>query len=685
MKSIYFLSLFLFLSTLILAQNHQCGTDEMHQKLFLNNVGIHQKIIQNSQELESFTNQFEQDYIQNTLNKGLISYTIPVVIHVIHNNGPENVSTAQLLDGLKTLNDGFQKKNADTALLISPFKELAVDCEIEFKLAQLDPNGICTSGITRHIDSSTYTGLHHVKDIVHWDPSRYLNIYVCNQAAGLAGHAMMPAPADTMPHWDGIVMQHSYVGSIGTGSYTGARVIVHEVGHYLNLQHIWGGNNVPNYPYLPVGDPGNCAFDDGVTDTPNTIGNSGQNLTTATCGSQDNMQNFMEYSYLNSMFTEGQKVRMHAALNSSIANRNNLWTSTNLIATGVLNNPIICNVDFEADKRFFCAGETVRFTAVTSQNVMNRTWYFEGGTPLTSLDSIVDITYNTPGVYEVKLVVSNGVNSDSIIKTDYIEVFSSPSNRNALLEDFEPLNELDGSHWFTDEVLDGWEVSTTVGKNSNNSVLLSNYDDFSGRQTNLYSKPVDISNANNLVLSFDYSFAKKTNIDNDRLRVYVSKNCGKNWVTRKTLSPNVIATVSDTLITSFVPTNSDWKNIVISNINSSYFTSDFMVKFEFTSGGGNNIYIDNVNLYDPAQVGVEEELSFSMSVFPNPSKDLINIKFNKVKNSPLISIFDVTGKLIQKNQFNGTFTQLELPIHNLTKGTYFRGLEEGQKQLFIVN
>ncbi len=666
------------------AQNHQCGTDEMHQQLFLNNLGIHQKIIQNHQELEAFTQQFTQSYNSNNLNKGAISYTIPVVFHVVHNNGPENVSTAQILDGLKILNEGYQKSNPDTANLVSPFKEMAVDCEIAFKLAQLDPNGNCTSGITRHIDSSTYTGLHYVKDIVHWDPSKYLNIYICNQAAGLAGHAMMPSPADTIPEWDGIVMQHSYIGTIGTGSVLGARVIVHEVGHFLNLQHIWGGNNVPNYPCLPVGDVGNCAFDDGVMDTPNTIGNQTMSLNSSSCGSADNMQNFMEYTYLNSMFTEGQKVRMHATLNSPIANRNNLWTNANLIATGIIDNATICTIDFEADKRYFRTGEMINYTDVSSQSVINRTWFFEGGSPAVSSDPNVAVTYTTPGVYEVKLVVSNGLVSDSIIKTNYIEVFESPSGRNGLVEDFEPLNDINDSHWFTDDISDTWEISTTVGKNSSKSVMLSNFDDFSGRKTNLYTKPIDASNANDMVLSFDYAFAKKTSSSNDQLKVFVSNDCGVNWATRKTISSFSLPTVPDSVSTVFIPTDDDWENIAITNINSSYYSGELMVKFELTAGGGNNIYIDNVNLYDPAQTDIEEELMSSMSLYPNPTNGLVYLDFNHTKHNPTVSIYDVMGKLIQKKQFNGALLQLALNTQSLTKGIYFLAIEGVEREVLIV-
>ncbi|MCT4582868.1 MAG: M43 family zinc metalloprotease [Flavobacteriales bacterium] len=683
MKSLVLLLLTMFLLVENLAQNHQCGTDEMHQELYHQYPGIHQKIINTHQELEQFTQQFIQQAQSHQHNKSGILYTIPVVFHIIHNYGDEYVSNAQVLDGLRVLNEGFQMRNPDTALLISPFKEIAVDCQIAFKLAQLDPDGNCTNGITRNVDSSTYSGFHNVKDIVHWDPAKYLNIYITAEAASLAGHALVPSAADTIPEWDGIVLQHSYLGDIGTGNTLRSRVIVHEVGHYLNLQHVWGGNNVPNYPYLPVGDAGNCAFDDGVTDTPNTIGNSGQNLNTSTCGSLDNMQNFMEYTYLNSMFTEGQKLRMHAALNSTVAHRNNLWSPSNLIATGIDGNTTICSVDIDANQRQFCAGETVSFTAVAPDNISAYTWSFEGGIPNTSNDSVVEVNYTTPGRYEVKLVVDNGTHSDSIVKTNFIEVFASPGERNALVEGFEWENEIEGSHWFTDPVDDSWEISTSVGKNSNRSVMLSNIDDVSGRKSNFYSKPIDLTHANDLVLSFDYAFAKTDATNTDKMRVYISKNCGVNWVARKTISSANIATVPAVVPTEFIPTENDWENVIINNITSTYYTGEFMVKFEFTAGGGNDVYIDNINLYDPAQVGLEEQINFSMNIYPNPTHGQIQIDFNRIQHHPKVEIYEVSGKKVFNQSFQGDYSHLTIAIASLAKGMYFLQIN-GVKELLVV-
>ncbi len=680
----YFISVLLFLGlfSVVYAQNNfGCATDIIHQHLFDEHPEIQQKVIDNYNQLEAFTQQFIQQ--QNAQSKGVISYTIPVVFHVIHNHGVENVSTSQILDGLRILNEGYQKRNPDTANLVPQFKSIAADCEIEFKLAQIDPDGNCTSGITRHVDSSTYSGYHNVKDIVHWDPSKYLNIYICAQAAGLAGHSLMPPSADTVPQWDGIVLQHTYLGSIGTSNLIRSVVLTHEVGHYLNLQHTWGGNNVPNFPYIPVGDPNNCNYDDGVSDTPNTIGNQSQNLNATSCGSLDNVQNFMEYSYLNSMFTEGQKQRIHAALNSPIANRNNLWTSANLTATGINGTPQLCSVDFDADKYFLCVGDSVLLSDVSLHGVSSRSWNISGGNvSFSSSDSSFYYIFTTPGLYTVQLDVSNGSQSGSITKQ--IEVFDVPSDRTALLESFEGLTSLANSHWFTKDTTDNWHIATNVGYNSNQSVVLTNFDDFSGRKTELTAKPIDVSFANSLVLSFDYAFAKKTASTNDKLRVQVSKNCGKNWITRKQISGNNLPTVNDSVATPFTPTNSDWKNVIVTNLNSSYFVDHLMVRFQFEGKGGNNIYIDNVNLYDPAYSSIIKKEENKMYVFPNPANDFVQLNFSQFITNPIISIVDLSGKIVRQTQENGNVITTKIDVSSLAKGFYILRVSPSLQTTLII-
>src|SRR5688572_3663757 len=109
-------------------------------------------------------------------------YTIPVVFHILHLNGPENISNAQVYDAMAHMNKDFRKKNADTINIVPEFIPIAADCEIEFRLATIDPDGNCTNGIVRHYTTSTNFDASYEYSGVGpglWDPQKYMNIYVC--------------------------------------------------------------------------------------------------------------------------------------------------------------------------------------------------------------------------------------------------------------------------------------------------------------------------------------------------------------------------------------------------------------------------------------------------------------------------------------------------------------------------
>ncbi len=343
MKTSSLIVLALFCSLSILSQNLQlCGADEFRADFIWQNPELKAAVEKRELVLETFTSNF----IEHPSKKSS-HYVIPVVFHVIHNNGIENIDDSQILNSIEVLNERLNKQSADTGVIHPDFKAIHANCEIEFRIARTDPDGFCTNGINRIESPLTTVGDHQVKDLIQWPTNMYLNVYVVRNAAGLAGHAVWPSDADTLSSLDGIVMAHNYLGRIGTSNPTRSVVLAHEVGHYLNLHHIWGGNNVPGFYFLPCADPNkDCAIDDYVADTPPTIGWTSCNLNGTTCDStRDNVQNMMEYSYCNKMFTHGQKDRMHACLNSSIAGRNNLHTQDNLMATGVLDtNNIGCEV-----------------------------------------------------------------------------------------------------------------------------------------------------------------------------------------------------------------------------------------------------------------------------------------------------------------------------------------------------
>lgn len=259
-------------------------------------------------------------------HKVLQVITIPVVVHVIWNDPIEDISTAQIQSQIDILNDDFRLMNSDSLPPSHPFYNSTADAEIEFCLAERDPSGNATTGITRtYTDSITFVGDGNEKYTAtggqdNWDPTKYLNLWVCNLdgSGGTLGYAAFPSDLSTNPGDDGVVIRYEAFGDIGTagtGGFTAndlGRTATHEVGHWLNLLHIWGDNQP------------NCG-DDFVSDTePVDHENFGcpsfpfhPNNPCGTGADGEMYMNYMDYVDDNcmNMFTTGQATRMDAALN----------------------------------------------------------------------------------------------------------------------------------------------------------------------------------------------------------------------------------------------------------------------------------------------------------------------------------------------------------------------------------
>ena len=239
---------------------------------------------------------------------------IPVVVHVVWNTAPQNISAAQIASQIATLNHDYRKTNADVASTPPVFTPLCADARIEFALAATDPQGAATDGITHTQTTRTsFSDDDSVKSAstggaAAWPADRYLNLWVCPLAGSLLGYAQFPGGAAAT---DGVVIRHSAFGNQGTATapFDLGRTATHEIGHWLNLRHIWG-------------DDGNgCAGDDFVTDTPNCAGsNPGTPVFPhVTCNNGPNGDLFMNYmDYTDDkamfMFTAGQVARMQTCL-----------------------------------------------------------------------------------------------------------------------------------------------------------------------------------------------------------------------------------------------------------------------------------------------------------------------------------------------------------------------------------
>lgn len=215
----------------------------------------------------------ELDYIPDPI------ITIPVVVHVVWNTTAENISDAQIFSQISVLNQDFRRLNPDIANAPIAFKGFSADTRYQFCLAQQDPNGFPTNGITRTFTSITQfdvpadTSIWFSSNGGHdsWDRTKYMNIWVCNFPAnfptwgGTIGIGFFPWLVISYPQYDGIVVDYQAFGTIGTASppVNLGRNTTHEVGHYLGLKHVWGDENA-------------CVGSDSCADTPNqTISSSG--------------------------------------------------------------------------------------------------------------------------------------------------------------------------------------------------------------------------------------------------------------------------------------------------------------------------------------------------------------------------------------------------------------------------
>lgn len=699
MKRKLLLPVFTFFTTFLSAQEYlHCGADEMRIATLKANPEIAKAVIRRDEQLEAFTRKYVDDFYAKRTSSA--TYIIPVVFHVIHEYGPENISDAQIYDAIDILNKTFRKQLPDTASIVSVFKPLHADCDIEFRLAQLDPDGNCTSGINRIASSLTYIGDHSVKSLIHWPPDKYLNIYVVQNAAGLAGHCVWPADADSIPLWDGIVVTSSYVGSIGTSNYTKSVALAHECGHYLNLQHIWGGNNVPGFYYYPCADTAkDCAIDDLVADTPPTIGWLTCNLSGHSCGNTvDNVQNTMDYSYCNRMFTYGQKARMHACLNDTIAHRNNLWQVSNLIATGVYTGPApLCAAGFSCNKTVVC--QTAGANAITFTNTSyNGTfssleWTFPGGSPASSTAVSPTVLYATPGTYPVSLKVLNGSDSASVTKTDFISVLPNTGAAYPFSESFETTAALHGGDWYANsfDPFNSWQLTAAAACSGSRSVMLDNFNNPMDTKDELISPVIDLTGATTLSFRFKYAFARKDTTSADQLQVYITKDCNNTWIQRLSLSGALLETVPPQNIPYTPALASEWQQASVP-VPVSYFTPGFRFKFVFTSKGGNNIYLDDINIDLASSLNDLHEQISGLYLFPNPAADAVTLQFTNNSAKQLsISLQDVLGETV-KDYGTAAYAQgsnsLELNTGSIGNGVYIVRISDGSSSIakrLVVN
>ncbi|GAA3918666.1 GEVED domain-containing protein [Hymenobacter algoricola] len=327
-KNYYALALaFLGLSLSFQAEaqkTRECATMESLERQMAADPSLAQRMA----AIENQTRQFEANPISQ--RSTALTGTIPVVVHVLYSNANENISDAQIASQIAVLNEDFRKLNSDVNNTPAAFAGLAADAGLQFVLAKRDPNGNATTGIQRKSSTKTTWGTADAMKstttggLNAWPASQYLNLWVCNIGGGILGYAQFPGGAAST---DGVVVGPNYFGRTGylSAPFNKGRTATHEVGHWLNLRHIWGDASCGN---------------DLVTDTPTQqTSNTGcPAFPRRTCGNTTNGDMFMNYmDYTDDacmyMFSTGQSSRMNALFTAG-GSRASLITSLGGTAPG---------------------------------------------------------------------------------------------------------------------------------------------------------------------------------------------------------------------------------------------------------------------------------------------------------------------------------------------------------------
>lgn len=625
-------------------------------------------------------------------------FKIPVVVHIIH-KGEElgigsNLSEEQILSQIDVINEDFQRLNADTTLTPPEFSVVAGAVNIEFVLAKRDPLGNPSNGIIRQKGSkdiyNTVFDDEILKSESYWPAEDYLNIWVCDLNGENLGYAQFPdidlPGLENEPKenhlTDGVVIDYKSFGSNNKGSFENLRVpydkgrtATHEIGHFFGLLHVFAS-------------PG-CSTDDHVEDTPlqDSDYKGCPTHPRSSCGSVDMFQNYMDYTddACMNLFTIGQAERMQTVLDFA-PRRGSLLDAIGAfpvdgisydLAVNTINSPSLISCDTRFSPRITL--QNMGTGAITRFAIE---YGIDDETMVTDTVAIDSLKTGQQVLLPLRPIVAEEGQAQFFVSVNALdgEDFRSVNNTQKKLfvidsrRDLAPYLQTFNSGSFDDilwsvisfDTDKTWEIEELGQGEGSAFINLHNYS-ANGAQDWLVSPVFDFSAYSEATLKFRVSHGKFEYLDSatmevesysDSLEVFVSSSCGTSF-------SRVYAGKSDDFKTGETDTYwepsaaDDWKEITL-DISAYAGSPEVRLAFVSTSGYGNNIFIDDVELFVQSENEIVEIPENEIVVFPNPVRDNeFKLGFNTSERQDVhLQIYDIKGRLVQENYLANILNQV---------------------------
>ena len=636
---------------------------------------------QMTEQIITQLNKSDWSNTNRTTSGAVAMYTIPVVVHVLHLYGSEDLMDNVIYHMIDTINSYFLKKNADTINIIDKYKPLATSTQIAFKLANYAPDGSPTKGIEHiytYLTIDNITNNPDMAKISQWPPEHYLNIWLVNNDGLSIGYPYSSVSAASYPYYDGIMAYYN----IPYEPYFLAMFAA----QYLNLPFTY------NYT-------AGCNDGDGIPDTPPcSILNNCSNLYDTLCDTP-NVQNIMNMSTCNAhMFTYGQGLYMQNVLHYDYGHRDSLVTPYNYAATG-MDQPMADLPpvpDFyvfmpSGVSRFFCQGQAITFkNASWNDTITNVSWTFSNNpvTPTSTAIVTVNNRFHQPGWATVTLsATGNNSGTSTLVRDSALYIADSiATSGQGYVEEFDPsggLGEWPIFNYFNNSFK--WEFSGT-GYTDHFSLKYSGYDlrpplekmtgTPAGDVDDIYTPAFDLSGfTDSCHLNFMSSGATsttRTKFMNDSLEIYYSANHAASWTKLIVLGGYELDNQGYVGYEYAPSTTGDWVPHSIT-LPAAAITPYTLFQFRYAPGSdsigmstGNNFYIDHFNFsLHPESIVLTERMTEGITLTPNPSHGdcTVNIKAQSRIGAVAITVTDISGRIIfvSNNDCDYSQCQIQLP------------------------